>query len=457
MSFFYPQAVMSLRIRWEDFDSKTDVILTDVYPLIVIAKSVTVNINDYTQADTFTAEIDYKNFPFDPRCIRALGASIHIEDRERLFRPDNRLNIIEPTDDNVMFLGFADEERIEFDDENRIVRFEGRDFTSLLIDTPNTLKAVDLSRPVDVIIQGFLNRLPATEKITVDNRTGKYIPNLGKFSPDYSPLGQMRSGKKKESYWDVIQDIIRLAGLIAYIELDKLVITKPRTLYGNQDVYHFIYGKNLKNLSFKRKLGRQKGINILVRSMNFERKEVLEAKIPLEATNEWATQLMIQKGEQTIDKIDSNGNVKTEVAPYLSFNISNVANKSQLIEIAQSIYEELGRQQIEGNLVTKDMKTIQDKKIFDLTKIRNGTPVSITIDQGDMEGIQRIKDETQREKFLVTRNYPPKVAKAFARTLGKFDTRFYTKAVEFTIDKDSGFELRLDFINFIELDQKGLS
>lgn len=462
MSHFYPQAVCTLRIRWENFGNKNDSILEKDYTLKVLAKNITVTINDYTRADTFSASIDYSDFPFDPRCIRALGITVHLEDKKQTFITNkkspnfNNLNLITPSKDNAIFTGFADEETIEFDDTNREVRLEGRDFTSLLIDAPYTGKALDLGSPLDQVVQGLVNELPSTQDLVVENRTGSALPSLAKFAPDFNPLGTSRSSKKKEKYWDVINDLAQRAGLIVFIELDKLVITKPRVLYADSNPYQFIYGRNLSALSFSRKLGRQKGINILLRSLNIESKNLLEIKIPEEADPAWALSIGVGVERQKIQKVDRNGEIKEEDAPFLSFNVPDVSDINQLREIAQGVYEEIGRQQIEGSISTKEMCTLQDGVEFDITKIRNGTPIKIEIDQGDLEGVGRIKSEAARERFLIARCYDPRVARALARTLGKFETRFYTRSVEFRLDNNNGFTMDLDFVNFIELDNRAL-
>lgn len=467
MSFFYPQAVIGLNIRWEDFEGSDDSILKESREFQVLAKRCTVTINDYTKADTFEAELDYKNFPFDPRVLRAVGITIHMEDKERVFRKNNQLDLLVPSVDNTVFQGFVDEENIDFDDVNRIVRFEGRDFTSLLIDAPYDGKAIDLgSGRLDQIIQQLLDPLPSVNegKLKIDVRIpggAEALPLLSKFAPDFSPLGRSRSGKKKEFVWDIIKELVSRAALIVFIELDKLVITEPRALYGDSTPTQFVYGRNLKSLNFKRKLGRQKGINIVVRSLNIENKELLEAKIPEEATAEWANSISISAARQKIQEIDTKGEVKEKDAPFMAFNIPNVVNKDQLIEIGQGIYEEIGRQQLEGNLETFDMCALQREADKSFTEknylvLRNGSPINLEIDSIDMKELSRDTSVAAKEKFLISRCYTPKVAASLARTLGKFDTRFYTREVEYTMDQDEGFSMRLGFINFIELGNKGL-
>lgn len=461
MSYFYPQSVMTLNVRWESFDSDTDAILLKTSKLQVLAKRSRVTINDYTKADTFDAELDFKNFPFDPRTIRALGVTVHMEDRRKVFKTNNDLDFLIPSRENTVFQGFADEENIDFDDTRRVVRFEGRDFTSLLIDAPYNGKALDKGKRLDVLIQDILDGIPSVSdnKIQIDVRIpggAEALPILAKFAPDFSELGRNRSGKKKEFAWDVIQDLVSRAALIAYIELDKLVITKPRVLYSDSRPTEFIYGKNLKSLNFKRKLGRQKGINVVVRSLNPEKKDLLEAKIPEEATDEWSLSIGVKQERQKIQDIDAKGEVKTKDAPFLSFNVSNVTNKAQLVEIGQGIFEEIGRQQLEGSLETKDMCSLQNGVEINLLLLRNGSPVKVEIDQGDMEGLMRLSTVEARRQFLIQRCYKPSVAEALSRVLGKFKTRFYTRSVEYTMDQDQGFSMSLDFVNFIELGNRGL-
>ena len=70
MGIYYPQAVMTLRLRPENFgDTGSEVLNTDQV-FTVVAKRVVVMLNSYREADTFDAELDFKTFPFDPRIIR---------------------------------------------------------------------------------------------------------------------------------------------------------------------------------------------------------------------------------------------------------------------------------------------------------------------------------------------------------------------------------------------------
>lgn len=469
MGAYFPQAAMTLRIRWEDFGDSQVEKLKQVYVLPIRAKRTTVHINDYTQADTFECEIDYKYFPFDPRSIRACGVTIHMEDMARVFRSDNSLNMIKPSENNKMFIGFADEESISFNDTTRTVKMEGRDFTSLLLDRVYPKGTVDLQSRLDVVLQGLLNELEETKEIELDNRIEEELPILASFMSDKSELSGKKNVKRNEKYWEVIQDIVSRAGLIAYIELDKLVLTKPRALYKKSESKVFVYGKNIKDLQFKRKIGRQKGFNVAVRSLNIETKEVLEARIPAEATEAWANSLGISAIEIKNPQFKPDGSPVPEEelkpAPYITLRIPDVTNKQKLIEIGQEIYEEISRQQIEGSFKTREMEIRYNKinengqetnanSLFNVLQLRNGTPLAVVIDQGDLEGFSRINSVAERANFLIQRGYQRSVAQVLAETHGKHSNIFYTRSVRFSVDSEDGFKAEVDFVNFIETSSK---
>lgn len=513
-SIYYPQGVVSLRVLFEDFSTQS-VRLQQTYSWTVVAKNLKVNLNSYMEADTFSATIDYKNLPFDPRIIRSCGVSIFLENKKQIFdlNAGRGLDAITPSANNIIFQGFADTDKMELSEEDRTVTLEGRDFTALLIDREYLGDPIAVIDRVDVLIQSLINQLPQTKvdpaqpgsglTVEVVGLTEDEIPRLSQLAPGKGPFDGQINARSKRSYWDMIQQIVNNSGLIAYVSLDRLIITKPRNLYDRKQSKVFVYGKNVKDISFERKIGRQKGFNVRVVSVNTEKKEVLEARIPEEATEEWSreTGVIRQPVTMPVAKAPAIGNQeqgqtstalpsflspvakpsgepivedkKAEPAPYITFKIANVANKDHLVKIGEKIYEELGRQQIEGRLSTLEMKvyTPETGTTFDATKFRVGTPIEIRIDHGDLEGLNALRRPAARNNdkddpksmantrqnilaFLKRRGYGqynPKIAEAMADALTQFDTPFFTKAVEFTLDHEQGFSMEIEFINFIEV------
>lgn len=462
MSIYYPQAAVSLRVIWEDFGNSS-ASLERVSVMQLSCRSVIVERNDYTEADTFKATIDYKSFPFDPRCMRACGIAVYMENRKELFKRNNALNTIEPSKDNVIFQGFADETQIQFDDQTRSVTIEGRDFTSLFIDTKRlNTTPIPLSKPVDEIINDLIQEQEAAKDIKIENRTGDLVfPVLSKIAPDFNPVTAVKNQKRKETYWDIMQNILSRLGLIGFIEIDKFVITKPRNIYEKKEIKQFIYGGNIKNLSFKRKLGRAKNYNVKLVSANLQKKTVLEALVPKEATsadfikNYGNTEITIPQLDKDGKKIDP-----PKVADYITFPVPNITDKERLIQMAEDVYEEMARQQIEGSLTTFEMEIPQEvesqssfgTKPILFSKMRNGTAIKVYFSQDEIGQINSNSSKSEKRNFLISRGYPPKVAEAFADSLNRINTAFYVKNVKFELDQESGFKLDIDFVNFIDLD-----
>lgn len=457
MALYYPQGAIILRVTWEDFGSD-DPVLKETTVMPVSCRNLIVERNDYSEADTFSARIDYKSFPFDPRCIRALGVTVCMEDRKEIFRRSNSLSLIEPSPANIIFQGFADEGSVEFDDETRSVMIDGRDFTSLFIDTKRLISSpIPLSKPIDQIIQDLINEQEATKDIVVVNRTGEPLPTLSKLAPDFNPVTSVKNQRRKEKYWDIIQDILSRVGLLGFIEIDKFIISKPQNIYEKKQIKQFIYGGNVKDLKYTRKLGRSKNYNVKVTSLNIGEKRVEEAKIPEESTN---AEFISNFGgvRITIPQLDKDGKKiePAKDADFLTFPVKDVVNKEQLIKIGESIYEELSRQQIEGSLSTFEMEVPEEldsgASPVGFNTIRNGTAIKVYMSQDELSEISSTSNLAEKRNFLIRRGYPANVASAFAASLNRINTAFYTKSVRFEIDQDSGFEMKIDFINFIDLD-----
>lgn len=474
MSFYYPRAVMGLELLLEDFQLTSDASKQKTYPLKVQPKTVTLSVNDYKTADSFTAELDYKNFPFDPRSIRACGVTIYAQDMESLTLPDGSDNELTPSELNAVFQGFADKDKITYDDNAGVVHLEGRDYTSLLLDQKYKENApVYITQPLDRQIKSYLETFPATRKIKIVNRTGGVLPTLGKYYPDFGSAKQTDALSKHklagaknvgrhESYWEIIQDIVARAGLICYIHLDELILTTPRNLYSPDKDIKFFMGKNLKTLSFERKLGRQKGFGVTVISRYG--KKITKASIPQEATPEWCKSFGIERKPVRVPQLLTNGQIdkaNDQPAPYFTFPIPNIADKDQLILIGQTIFEDYSRQQLEGSLETHEMVghggTLGDPNFrkYDLTQLQYGQPLCIEIENDDLNEISRLATREARIIYLTRHGYKSEIASVFADTMGKFSPRFFTKGFNMTIDNDGGFKLSVDFINIIELSYVG--
>lgn len=494
MSYYYPQAAVELRILPEDFKLTSDASKQVPQRVMVIPKSVSVSVNDYKTTDTFNMELDYKNFPFDPRSIRSCGVVIYLQDMQSLVLADGSQNTLNPgastslnpSIPNAVFLGFVDEDHIEFNDMTQTVKLTGRDVTALLIDQKyQTNTPIALTQRLDLAIMNLLQAFAATQKIEVDASriTGgaASLPTLAQFYPDFgSPLAGHKNVGSKESYWEIIQDMVNRAGLICYMGIKistdgknlvpAIFLTTPKNqITTKEDDIKFVYGKNIKNLQLKRKLGRLKNFNLLVRSR--VDKEVIFAKIPEEAEETWAKEFGISREPAKVPVLKPDGSLDTttsQIAPYITFPVPNIADKQQLIKIAQTLYEQYSLQQLEGQFDTMEMlgrgTSRQPKEDpfgpfnkYDLVHIQKGQTISLEIDSDDLASISRLATVGERTQYLIRRNYDQTIASILASTMGKFSPRFQIKSYTMTLNQDQGFKLTVMFQNIINTENKGFS
>lgn len=476
MSVYFPQLCATVRVLWEDFNLKTQASKLVAYSATVQVKSCTVNVNDYKAADTFDMELDYKSFPFDPRAIRSMAVTIHLEDLKKLVDPSTgQHTVIKPTEENIIFTGYADEETITFSESSRTVKISGRDFTALLLDQKYLRGSpITLNQPIDVVIKNILNAFPESgaavlaQKV-VNKTNSKVLPTLAQYHPDFGQkLAGQKTAGKHETVWEIIQDIVSKAGLICYVHLDQLIISEPRVLYDANAAVRFVYGQNVTNLELKRKIGRQKGFNVQVRCLVPKTKTVLTANIPEEATAEWSKATGVSRIRVQVPQLlpdgGQNEQAKNHDAPFLPFRLTGIGSKTQLVVIGQKIYEELARQEFEGSFDTREMLAHMGKspdapnykQISLVTDLNIGDPISLEIDQGDLHGIQRFDTTEARQHYLQMRGYAEDVAAIFAQTMGQMSTVFYTKAYRFSWSDSDGYKLHVEFLNFLELDRQGL-
>jgi hypothetical protein len=527
---------MQLRILPEDFGLSSNAAAHATTKVNVQVRDVVVSRNDYKTADTFTAEIDYKSFPFDPRIIRACGVVIYMQDMGSIYNQDTgKVNIIipggpsvgDPNISNAVFIGFVDENEIVFDDAGRKVLLSGRDTTALLIDQkytsqkgvvapappapaattgvipgilapffPSVSTPAVITQsvtgpfypnlPLNKAILKLLSTFPATANIQVYSSPGVAMPVINSYDPNFGdPMtgGMNTGGGKRETYWDIIQELAGRAGLICYMGIAQtpsgdiaptiyLVTPKDQGLNidpktGKQstvttDDIKIIYGNNVKNLRFKRKIGRLKNFNIQVVSRSG--KEVISCRIPFDANQNWCTKYGIPKADVIIPVLKPDGSIdatQNKVAPSISFPYTKIANKAALVLIGQMLYEQYSLQQLEGSFSTWEMlgrgttdtSTFDNKTSFttyDMTQIKKGQTICIEIDPPDLQEISRFATAQDKSDYLTSKGYDSGLADLISGAIGKMSPRFQIKSYKMQMNESSGFQLDVDFYNLID-------
>ena len=470
MSFYRPIASVALSVGWEDFIPNSPSIR--VQHMNVLAKSVSIELNSYEEADTFRLELDYKNFPFDPRVIRSVQVSIFLDDHT-LYDPKKfSTNSFVPDKRDAIFLGFADEAGINLSDD-RTVEMSGRDFTAIFLNrTSDITDPLSLEGKLDIVLKKLIERIESARELTFETRglASNDIPTLAAIRGDVSSdLSGKRNPKKNETYWDMMVSIVREAGLICFIDRDKFVLTKPRNLYTTNQKTQMVYGYNIEDLKFNRKIGRQKAQNVRVSGWYEKRK--ITRELPKDALSPGFIALF-GKSEITVEKYGANGEKlpEREKAEIIPFPVGKVSDPKHLILLGESIYEQIIWQHLTGSMKTRDMsfrktsigRTLPgqtrpervDLGISSYRDLRIGGAIEIIIAVDDLDKIKSIADFKERVAYLLSRGYPREIAEEFARSLSKQSYDFYIRSIQFMLSDSNGFTIDIDFINFIDLKNK---
>jgi len=304
-----------------------------------------------------------------------------------------------------------------------------------------------------------------------------------------------RSGGEKMSAWDHITDTVRGLGLLPVMRGFDLLLIEPRTLYSTEGVRRMVYGRNLSDLSFKRRMGGVKTPTIEVRSYDPERGRTLWARYPtapaytvtqaarpaVAATGSQPAQPARAARRVTVAAERSSGIVGVDPAPRPTRSnrvppsgavpdegvrvilVSGITDPDTLVRVAQNAFEQLGRQEISGQLKTNDAWSYDaEPDEADLLQIDAGDSVEVLVAQYDPRnddlgtGITASRlaamERSRRRDYLVSLGWSREVAARFARLQDSAGTQTVFRVERARIDfDDSGIAVSIDFMNYVTI------
>jgi hypothetical protein len=466
----------------------------------IIPIDVEIERNSFRTADTATLTLNWKDVPFDPRLVRAAGIEVIVgavspEDFAAGVagqRGDSgQLRSIvrqRPTGDvvgsAVRFAGWVDTWNVKYSgDTADTVQIECRDFTALFLDTPLASgSGIDLTKPIQDGVQEFIDSYNSLRGFPV--RFGDPIqPDTPAGTPptpaDVLPAvarsrgqtRQTRRGDQRMNVWDHITDVCVPLNLIPIVVDYTLWLSPPRTLYtggnaqGQHPVRRMVFGRNLSALEFTRKLGGTKVPTIEARCYDPSVGRTRWARYPVrpgEPTNGVFGQTepppALRPNEPGISGARPDNRIQT-------FVVRPLASGEALANVARGLFEQIGRQEIEGNLETSDLsswdiETDTPLDSADLLRIQSGESVELLVAPRD----PRIPESTPnsvaelaalsvqgRVDYLVRLGWDESVARRFAEWQqgAGFQTVFRVQNSRVSYSADEGIKLKLDFINYI--------
>lgn len=486
------------------------------HTIALVPISVEIERNGLRTADTATIVFDYSDLPTDARLIRSASVEIVLgivdpADYVRGMSGERRVSVGRSTEVEIgalfsliesgspnatRFVGVVDDWKTTLDETNGdTIEITCRDLSALALDTPMVGTGIDLTVPLDEGIQAFLRQYPTFGPALGRDGIKVFYGRPGQTGTAPTPADTapratrprrgrgaraQRQGDQNTNLWDHITDVCVRAGLVPLFYDYDLRIIDPRTFYSPRDVpVRVVYGRNLRHFEVTRRLGGVLVPTIEVRCYDPDIGRTRWARYPVPTGAEATASAGIfgqsnppqrptRPNEVSVSGWAPDERIQTII-------VQGVTDPETLRRVARSSFEQIGRQEIEGNFQTDVPRSVSPEDrtrggesaravaidAMDLLHLTSGDAVEVLITGGirapreQLAGLTTAQlaalSRAAREDYLVSIGWERRVAAAFARVADAvaFQTVFRTQNVRLEFDQEEGFTLNVDFINFI--------
>lgn len=336
---YYPRCLVIFSVIFDDQRGGPGVPAT----FQVVPRSVEVRRNSARQADECRLEVDYRDFPLDPRILQDVIVEVYIDDTGRDDVP------IIPTRLNLRFSGRVDEPSTTLGDSQQIVEMTARDFTGIWLDytwpqgigVPPAPATPTLPTPPGTTLGALVELMRA--QVTPQLAPAIFMDPVSAALDVHSVTGKLAfASDDDDTAWEVLSALCDLFGLVPVFELDILVIRTP-TLASARSAL-LIYGQNVETLKFSRSLKQLKRKQVLIRCWNPLQGRAFEASYPLPGSPDYS--LVTRLSEAKVPK---------PVVQRVQYNVEGNYTEANLPLLAQRVWTELAQQSLAGELETKEM------------------------------------------------------------------------------------------------------
>ncbi len=460
--------------------------------------------NGIRSADTLSFTIKFKDFPLDPRVVRAAGVKFFLgcvsaTDFARGMRgktraedpvynkasgvvpmaviPDTYMFKNQPRS-NLRFEGFVDKWEVEFTESGEpVIRIECRDNTQLFIDTqaPANL-TIDHKKPIHEAAAYYLSNFAQMRGMKVEYRPStEEAPSLeGRVSPmSLHPKGgvaptQGGGAQEKLNLWDFLTDTVGKIGHSIRVEGTTVIIqhtaslertankttTKPtrpedsfqtRTLDDGEtlEFRRFIYGNNLQSFKLSRAYGAWQPKNIAVSSYNPATKKRIRVRFP-------------EKADRAVNSLPGDGGTEEK---WLELRFDGVTDENTLKLIAESTFYSLGKREVTTTIKTLNLASFGGNNVDpDILDMQAGDTFEVRVGQEhkDQNTPSRlttaISGGEAGMKILTSLGFGDDFASAYLKQYANvgFPNLYRLRTMTAGWDAETGITLSLQGINYVE-------
>mgnify|MGYP001610259176 CR=1 FL=1 len=428
---YYPRCTVVLNVLMEDYGTG----VAQSYEIQAIPREVEILRNDHRTADTCKITLDLRDWPFDPRTFRSCRVTVCVGD---VLFPTGALVL-----SDAQFVGFVDTPESKRSDSGDTVTLECRDYTSVFLDQRWDGSAIDISQPLQTVVDSIVAMVAGADALTVGYSLGASTTVLAlavgraKFVP-----------RQGDDVWTVLVDLCGRVGLIPVFQLDLLLILTPDDFGADRTAFYattlivpqtaaFVFGENLSSLSYRRKFREARSMQVEVRAYDETKRLAQSALYP-------PLPIAVKQSVSTA------GVVKTTVAPILPWFVSGTYTAPDLLAIAEKIWKEAARQEIEIDIETEHMR---DSGGLSCVRIGNGTRVTITMATTITSDIAGMSPGEAIAKLVSSdRPLALDVATAFVASITSANVlivQFYVARATHQWSRERGYSCAITAINYV--------
>lgn len=414
----------------------------------IIPRTCTMELSTYRQAPKFNLSFSFRDFPVDPRAIRALGVEIYIATVKAddwaggmAGQTDSNGRLLSQLvlkDENRMLVGLVDSHAVKHGEKGSVVTMEGRGLAGLMLSAKmnaQQLKTLNVNQPIDAIVKNILAMDAQGQNIPVrigdgSNGSPNDWPNgVPKGLPPEVISRVLKGAKASDSgapktglaiksdpnlvgVWDVITNCCNLVGAVPYFIGHELWIRPAKSIYEQknagqtgstpfaggrtrsiingttQETINFrkmVYGRDLTELNFERKFGSTTVPQI--RCVSVDNTKVGKAAL-VEAVYP-----PDGSPEAAVTTAVSPGGAqsRTEIS---TIPVPGITDQTRLASIAEQIWHEIGRGEMKGSASSKDLATLGgDNSDADIIRLRPGDAVEFSVDASGVQSLPPVVSE----------------------------------------------------------------
>lgn len=411
-------------------------------------KSVTIERNAARKADTCTVELDYNDFPFDPRLLQDVAVKVYID---ALPLPDAPLIPIDvgPTA-NLRFVGIVDEPKTRMGADGAVVSFACRDYTGLYLDYkwpyytgPSAAAAVPtLPTPPGTLLVALVERIRA--QVTPLNASAVFLDPTTAFLDVSLRTGKAQFATEDEdSAWDVLTKLCDLFGLTPVWNLDQLEIRTAN--FPRPGGALMVFGANLDTLEFSRNLRKQKVAQVKVVAWNPSLGQAFEGIFPPDP-------VAIAGGVHKLKPTKTGKSTATPQIKQVQYNVEGSYTPADVLKLAEIIHGELAQQTVMGEIETHDMTDLLDGSILGL---QNGDQLICKLGPTEFGDI-RSMSTAELVAHLTDPSKPDAMSFPAAEALASAWTATQERSVTFYItdvthkwSREGGYQFSAKFRDFV--------